>query len=94
MEGIGGIPTLSSLSLSGNRISDVRPLAGLTGLQYLFLERNRIRDVEALRAWLESDREERFAPYVQIHLEGNPLGSEARRRGIPKLKSLGIRVSP
>jgi internalin A len=94
MEGLGSLRSLSSLSLSGNRISDLKPLQGLSGLQYLFLERNQIRDVADLQAWLEKDESERFAPYVQIHLGGNPLGSAVRRRAIPALKEAGIRILP
>lgn len=94
IDGIGRLSGLSSLSLSGNRVADLRPLVGLTGLQYLFLERNRIRDLAQLKAWLDGDREDRFAPYVQIHLAGNPLGSKARAVELPGLRAAGIRVVP
>ncbi len=94
IDGVSRLKSLSSLSLSGNRISDVKPLNGLHGLQYLFLERNQIRELTDLRAWLEADREERFAPYVEIHLGGNPLSSGARRTGIPGLKAAGFRIVP
>lgn len=94
IDGIGTLRSLSSLALSGNRISDLKPLRGLNGLQYLFLERNQIRDVADLRAWLESDEADRFAPYVQIHLAGNPLGSVARRKSVPALKAAGMRIWP
>jgi internalin A len=94
MDGIGSLRSLSSLALSGNRISDLKPLQGLNGLQYLFLERNQIRDLDDLQVWLKKDESERFAPYIQIYLAGNPLGSVARRRSVPALKAAGIRILP
>jgi len=93
LEGLGRLRGLSTLSLSGNRIADLRPLAGLEGLQLLFLERNRIQDLTALVEWLKSDRDQRFAPFLQVHLDGNPLSSDARRHQWEALRSTGVRLA-
>ena len=42
------LKTLTDLDISGNEISDVKPLAGLTNLTQLNLDRNKIVDVKSL----------------------------------------------
>ncbi len=91
-EVIGRLSGLSALSLSGNRIADLRPLAGLDNLHLLFLERNRIQDLSAAIDWVKSDREQRFAPFLQLYLDGNPLSSTARRSQLDELRAAGVRV--
>jgi internalin A len=91
-EVLGRLPGLSTLSLSGNRLADLRPLAGLNSLQLLFLERNRIQDLSAAIEWVRSDHEQRFAPFLQIYLDGNPLSSTARRSQLDQLRASGARV--
>jgi internalin A len=92
IDGLGGLRGLSSLSLSGNRIADVTPLRGLEGVQHLFLERNRIRDLDALAAWVAADTDRRFAPFLNVYLAGNPLGSAARTRQWKELSATGVRL--
>jgi len=94
MEGIGRLKGLTTLSLSGNRISNVRPIEGFESLQYLFLARNRIEDLGDLVRWLEGDRDQRFAPFIQLDLAENPLGTEARRGQWKALKATGARLLP
>ncbi len=60
-------PRLKMLSLSRNNISDVGPLAELSGLRYLFLEKNHISDPRPL-CELKSLK--------QLWLYNNPLQSE------------------
>ncbi len=60
-------PRLKMLSLSRNNISDVGPLAELSGLRYLFLEKNHISDPRPL-CELKSLK--------QIWLYNNPLQKE------------------
>ena len=60
-------PKLKMLSLSRNSISDVGPLAELSGLRYLFLEKNSISDPGPL-CELKSLK--------QLWLYNNPLQSE------------------
>ena len=42
------LTSLSSLYLTGNKISDVKPLAGLTKLSSLYLGHNQIKDISVL----------------------------------------------
>lgn len=92
IDGIGAVRSLSSLSLSGNRIADLKPLAGLDNLQHLFLERNRIQDLAPLVEWAQADKEQRFAPFLRVYLDGNPLSSLARKTQLGALAAIGVRV--
>ncbi len=92
MDGVEGLHGLSSLSLSDNRLSDLEPITGLTEVRYLFLERNRIQDLSVLVTWVKSDTDQRFAPYLNLYLAGNPLGTLARERQVPELEAAGVRV--
>jgi Leucine-rich repeat (LRR) protein len=92
IDGLGKLRTLSTLSLSGNRIEDLAPLAGLDTLQHLFLERNRIQDLSPVVRWVKSDTAQRFAPFLNLYLEGNPLGTTARRTQLGELGAAGVRV--
>lgn len=94
IEGVGRLKGLTTLSLSGNRLSNLRPIEALESLQYLFLARNRVEDLADLVRWLEGDRDQRFAPFLQIDLSENPLGSEARRRQWASMKATGVRLLP
>jgi Leucine-rich repeat (LRR) protein len=93
IDGVGKLRGLSSLSVSGNRISDLRPLAGLDSLQLLFLERNRIQDLAFLIEWAKGDKEQRFAPFLRLYLDGNPLGSTARKSQLDELRKMGVRLN-
>ncbi len=90
--GINGLKSLSSLSLNNNAISDLAPLEGLTGLYFLSLEHNKIRDLGVLLRMAKNDHEQRFAPFINIYLAGNPLGSAAKRNQIPGLKEIGAKI--
>lgn len=92
LDGIGQLRSLSSLSLAGNRISELSPLQGLDRLQYLFLESNRIQDLQPLIRWVSADQEQRFAPFLNLYLGGNPLSSVARRSQWDALAKTGVRV--
>lgn len=77
--GLDRLRWLSSFSAAGNQIADIGPLGGLENLSFLFLENNKIADLGPLLASLKKDYEgeQRFAPYLNIHLKGNPLGKSA-----------------
>ena len=92
IEGIGALRGLFTLSLRDNAISDLRPLTGFTSLYHLFLQNNRIQDLGPLLTLLEADKDQRFAPFLNLYLAGNPLSSEARTRQLPALERLGTRV--
>lgn len=92
IEGLGRLRGLSSLSLKNNDIKDLSGLRGLNNLTYLFLENNQIEDLGPLVEMCAADKEQRFAPFLNLFLKGNPLSEEARKTQIPKLKEIGVRV--
>jgi hypothetical protein len=60
------------------------------------LQKNKITDLAPLVKWAKADAEKdkRFAPYLRLHVEGNPLSEEAKTKQIPELKKLGVRIDP
>lgn len=92
LAGIEWLRGLTVLSLSDNRVADPEPLTGLERVQLLFLDRNRIQDLEPLVRWVKGDEEQRFAPFLRLHLAGNPLGTVARQRQIPEIETAGVKV--
>jgi len=92
IQGIHQLKGLFTLSLSKNAISDLGPLRDLPGLYNLFLENNQIRDLSALLAMTKQDKEQRFAPFLNVYLKGNPLSSVAKSKQIASLKELGTRI--
>jgi len=90
--GLGHLKGLSMLSLSHNAIADIAPLDGLKGLYHLFLESNKIRDLTPLVKMAKSDKDNSFAPFLNVYLKGNPLSSAARGSQITSLKGCGTKV--
>ena len=72
------LSSLTTLNLSGNRLTSLEPIANLQRLNLLLAERNQISDLSTLvqmcREDYQSDR--RFAPYLDVYLDGNPIESE------------------
>jgi internalin A len=93
IEGIHQLKGLFTLSLSHNVISDLAPLAGLPGLYNLFLEGNQIRDLGPLLEMAKKDQEQRFAPFLNVYLKGNPLSGPAKGKQTAELKKLGTRIN-
>jgi Leucine-rich repeat (LRR) protein len=94
IKGVENLKWLSSLSLNENQITDITPIAELKGLYYLFLERNKIRDITPLfnSAKKDSEGEQRFSPYINIFIGGNPLSSTAKRQ-LSQMKDFGCRIN-
>lgn len=92
--GVEYLRGLSSLSLSDNQIETLPNLQGLDRVHYLFLERNQIRDFKPLVEWVEADKEQRFAPYLNLYLTGNPLESSMVTDQLKALVAAGVRVHP
>jgi hypothetical protein len=69
-----------NLDLSDNQLEDVSPLAKQTELKLLVIERNRIKDLQPLVAAAKADSAgpKRFAPYLRLHLDGNPVAEAAK----------------
>ena len=80
LTGLGYAANLKSLSLQGNRISNVAPLSGLTQLTTLDIRNNWISDMTPLR-----DSNELF-------LQGNPLSDTSLQTYIPLLQEVGVNV--
>jgi Leucine-rich repeat (LRR) protein len=73
-------------SFEDNQISDIPPLAGLTGLGYLYLSYNQVSDIYPLveNPGLNSGD--------QVTLRNNPLSSTSCTVYIPELISRGVFV--
>ena len=91
---LASVTRLSTLGLSRNQITDITPLAKQTETRYLFLDGNKIADLGPLvaAAKKDSEGEQRMAPFLNLYLEGNPLGDEAKTKQVEALKSYGVRV--
>jgi hypothetical protein len=93
IEGINQLKGLSTFSIRGNAVCDLAPLQGLEGLSWLFLDHNKIRDLGPLVEMVKRDKEQKFAPFLKIYLEGNPLAPNGQDQ-IAALKEAGARVHP
>ena len=90
------VTRLSTLDLEDNQIESVAPLAKQTELSILMLRNNKIADLAPLAAACKADAEgqKRFAPYLRLYIEGNPLSEAAKSKQIPELQGYGIRINP
>jgi internalin A len=88
------INRLSTLELKDNLIENLEPLRHQTELSILMLERNRIKDLAPLVHAAKADAEgpKRFAPYLRLYLQGNPLSEQAKAKQLMELKSFGVRI--
>jgi Leucine-rich repeat (LRR) protein len=93
IDGISELKNLSSLALRSNALCDLTPLKGLQNLSWLFLERNKIHDLAPLVDMARGDKEQRFAPFLNLYVEGNPLAPEGSNQ-LATLKQIGVRVHP
>lgn len=87
------LPKLERIGLTRNRVTDVAPLATSIYWKFLFLEENQIADLSPLIEMCKKDLADRkrFAPFVRVYLEGNPL-SDAGKAQLDELKQMGIRL--
>jgi hypothetical protein len=70
-------------------------LAELTELRFLILDDNKLSDLSVLVQMAEKDAagEQRFAPFWNLYLGGNPLTDEAKGAQLNRLRELGAKVS-
>ncbi len=82
------------LDLHDNLVTDLGPLARQTELRLLLIERNKIKDLKPLVDAAKKDAEgpKRFAPYLRLHLSGNPLDEAAKAKQLDALKAAGVRI--
>ena len=86
LTGLGYAANLKSLSLQGNRISNVAPLSGLTQLTTLDLRHNWISDMSHLRGSVH------LKDADGLSLQGNPLSDTSLHTYIPLLQEAGVNV--
>ncbi|MYK93992.1 hypothetical protein F4009_08345, partial [Candidatus Poribacteria bacterium] len=86
LTGLGYAANLKSLSLQGNRISNVAPLSGLTQLTSLDLRDNWIADMTPLSSFV------RLREGDGLFIQGNPLSDTSLQTHIPLLQASGVNV--
>jgi hypothetical protein len=88
------VGVLSLLKLSGNEISDITPLSRPLSVRLLILENNKLTDlapfVAAVKA--DADGDKRFAPFLRLYLNGNPLSDAAKTSQFEALKAAGVKI--
>ena len=72
------------------RFSDLAPLAPLTELRFLMLDRNKITDLAVLLEMAKKDAagEKRFAPFLKVYLKENPLSDAVKGQQLEELKKV------
>ena len=85
---------LSLLDLNDNQVEDLASLSGQTDLKILMLERNKITDLGPLVKAAQADAQgpKRFAPYLRLYIDGNPLSDAAKSDQLAEFKKAGVRV--
>src|SRR5690606_14128346 len=91
---LASLSKLTTLDVSDNQIGDVTPMTHQTDLKLLLIQRNKIEDLTPLvdAAKADADGPKLFAPYLRLHLEGNPLPESSRSSQLEALKAAGVRV--
>lgn len=87
------LPKLERIGLTRNGVTDISPLSASIYWKYLFLEDNQIASLGPLVEMIKKDLADRkrFAPFVRVYIEGNPLSDEGKTQ-LEELKKLGIRL--
>ena len=85
---------LQTIDLQDNKIEDATPLGKQTELKLLLIERNQIKDLKALvdAAKADSAGPKRFAPYLHVYLDGNPLPEATKSAQVAALKAADVKV--
>jgi len=91
---LAGLTKLQTLEISENQITDLAPLAKYTDLSLLMMSKNKVSDLTPLVKACEADAAgmKRFAPYLRLYLDGNPLSEAAKKDQLAALKKIGVRV--
>ena len=88
---VGKLEWLTSLNFNSNAVSSLEPLSPLTDLDRIQMKTNQIKDLGPLVEMCQKDAEgeRRFAPYLRVHLDGNPLDEQTKDAQVELLKSFG-----
>jgi len=91
---LANLKKLDSLDLRGNAVADIAPLKELTEWKYLFLDKNKLTDLKVLIDMGKADKagSQRFAPFWNVFLSGNPLSEEAKKSQLAELKKVAKMV--
>jgi internalin A len=94
LQPLSGLTGLASLDLRKNNIADIAPLKGMNRFEYLFLDNNKITDLQVLIEMAKADKAgpQRFSPFWQVYLKGNPLSDDAKKGQLEELKKLAKTV--
>ena len=93
LSAVGGMKWLETLGLKNCGLKDLDFLDGARRLRLLILQDNKIRDLSPLVQAVEADEEDRFAPFLRVYLQGNPLDARARSQQMQQLQGAGVRGS-
>ena len=87
---LAAVTKIGVLELKDNQVADITPLAKQAELRILMLERDKISDLAPLVKALEADAkgEKRFAPYLELYIQGNPLSDAAKSTQLPAIKGI------
>jgi internalin A len=88
------ITKLATLDLRDNKIEDAGPLGKQTEMRLLMIERNQIKDLKPLvdAAKADSAGPKKFAPYLHLYRDGNPLSDTAKSEQVAALKAAEVRI--
>ena len=85
---------LTTLDLTQNQVTDLKPLSTLADLDLLLISKNKIADLSPLVEMCAADAggDRRFAPYLEVYVGENPINAGKKSEWFASLKSSGVDV--
>ncbi|HBE69397.1 MAG TPA: hypothetical protein DDW52_14720 [Planctomycetaceae bacterium] len=80
------------INMSDCGLENVDFLKPMKRLRSVYLANNKLNDLQTFVDMARADKEKRFAPFLQVHVEGNPLAGEKVDSQLAELKELRVRV--
>lgn len=80
------------LNMADCGLESVEFLKPMKRLRSVYLMNNKLDDLQTFVDMARADKDKRFAPFLQIHVEGNPLASDKVESQLAELKELRVRV--
>jgi internalin A len=86
---------LTSLNVDQNKVTTLQPLESLEDLDLLILSKNQVSDFGPLLSMCEKDAtgERKFAPYLDVYLDGNPIDDKQKSELTQTLNGFGVDVN-